>query len=447
MLRPLRNRFVLTCALLGLASVAHAGLLPDSTLIDGWRLPNGLEVRARHIPQASGIAITVAYRAGSLNEPAGREGLADLMAELAFLAPAGDTPERTRDEMASIRPLGWSLRVNEHVALLTEIATNAQFPGVLHQVASRMRGVTVTEPVLRTALVNVRQSLGERRFGPADIALYYRVRDLALGRTDEQLLRRAGKALDGVTLKEVDARLHAAYVPANAVLAIAGDLTSANVRQLVEAEFGAIPAGTPTAEAPEPVLRAATRTSPWNGITRRGVVIGVIAPALSDSLHPAFYLGALLTGAYMRDTYGPPTPPIRSRFQYSLLDEPDLVRFYPALMTDTTTTAGASSDFSTKLDLFAGSAVDKPMLDQVRYNVLWLIGGLIGPEMRKRMRADVAPLATLTSSMATRASWRGDEFWDRYQSRFLHSTLGHNVFMDWMAEPSHQAVLEFTPER
>ena len=67
--------------LLLLAGRAQAALLADSTQSDGWRLGNGLEVRVRHIPRATGVAITVAYRAGSLHEPAGREGLADLLAE------------------------------------------------------------------------------------------------------------------------------------------------------------------------------------------------------------------------------------------------------------------------------------------------------------------------------------------------------------------------------
>ncbi|MBK7369815.1 MAG: insulinase family protein [Candidatus Eisenbacteria bacterium] len=127
--------------LLLFARPAAAGLLPDSTMFDGWKLANGLEVRARHVPGASGVAIVVAYRAGSSYEPPAREGMAQLLAELQFHAPAGDIPERSREEMASLRPLGWGVQVNERLATLTEIAAPDRFPGVLHQVATRMRGV------------------------------------------------------------------------------------------------------------------------------------------------------------------------------------------------------------------------------------------------------------------------------------------------------------------
>jgi hypothetical protein len=447
-LRNILRRAVLVCLMLALASVAHAGLLPDSTFIDGWKLPNGLEVRARHIPRANSVSITVAYRAGSLYESAQREGLADLLAEVAFLAPAGDTPERSRDEMESIRPLGWALKVNEHVSLLTEVAAPAQLAGVLHQVAARMRGVTVSDAELRKALGTVKQTLATRRFGSADHSLYHRVRDVALGRTDEQVLRRASaKGLDGITTKEVETRLRALYVPANAVIAIAGDLTSVDVRRLIDAEFAAIPAGTATPEAPEPVLRGATRMSPWDGLSQRTAVIGLIAPALSDSLHPAFYLAALIAGAYMRDAYGAPTAPLTTRFQYSLLDEPDLVRFYPAIAADTTTAAGVSTDFGDKLDRFSDTAVERTIIDQVRFSVTWMLGGLLSPPLARRAQEEPSVLTALTGSMATRAMWRGDAFWDQYRDRLERTTLGPNVFVPWMSAANHQAVLEFLPRR
>jgi len=78
--RPQNSPFALGLALalaLPLAAVAapaHAGMLADSTVTDAWRLPNGLEVRTRQVPGAVGVAVTLAFRAGSGYEPAGREG-------------------------------------------------------------------------------------------------------------------------------------------------------------------------------------------------------------------------------------------------------------------------------------------------------------------------------------------------------------------------------------
>lgn len=89
----IRRLLVLAAACLGLAlappGATAAVVLPDSTFVDGWRLDNGLEVRVRHIPGAAGVVITTAYRSGSLDDPAGREGLAELLSDLQYYSPAG----------------------------------------------------------------------------------------------------------------------------------------------------------------------------------------------------------------------------------------------------------------------------------------------------------------------------------------------------------------------
>ena len=124
--------------MLVLAVPAAAQMRADSTVADAWKLANGLEVRTLHVPHAPGVSITLAFRAGSGYDPAGREGLAELLAELQFTSAAGDVPERTREEMASLRPLGWESRPGTRLVRFTEIATRTQLAGVLQQVAKRL---------------------------------------------------------------------------------------------------------------------------------------------------------------------------------------------------------------------------------------------------------------------------------------------------------------------
>src|SRR5438093_1542124 len=180
--------------------------LPDSTVCESWLLPNGLGVTTRHVPRTSAVSITVAYRIGNAGDPTGREGLARLLAEAAFTAAAGEIPERTRDEMESLRPLGWNLEVGTRSTLLTEIASPAQLPVALRP--------------------------GLRQITRSDLA------------------------------------------------------------------------------------------SPLG-------VVGIIAPALTDTAHPEFYLNALVIGSLCKDQWDPPAPPLTTRFKYSALDDPDLVRIYP----------------------------------------------------------------------------------------------------------------------
>jgi hypothetical protein len=91
---------LLALALAGPASrpspaTAAAVMLADSTLVDRWTLPNGLRVVTRTIRGSGVAAITVGYRFGRNDDPAGRNGLAQLLGELAFMGPAGDIPART----------------------------------------------------------------------------------------------------------------------------------------------------------------------------------------------------------------------------------------------------------------------------------------------------------------------------------------------------------------
>ena len=140
-----------SAALAGVARADGPTPLRDSTVADHWKLANGLTVVTRHIPRALGVAITVAYPTGSDGDPAGRPGLTRLAAEVEMMAPAGDVPERTREEMESLRPLGWSIKVGRRSVQLAEVATREQFPGVLRQMATRMRGVTVNPGAVTTA--------------------------------------------------------------------------------------------------------------------------------------------------------------------------------------------------------------------------------------------------------------------------------------------------------
>jgi len=427
------------------ASAAH--LLADSTLADAWRLSNGLEVRVRHVPAAHGVAITLAYRAGELTEPAGGEGLATLLAELQFTSPAGPIPERSRQEMESLRPLGWGVEVHDHLALFTEVAAAGQLPGVLRQVATRMRGVQVTDSSFAHALHAVRRDLGERTFGSPAGALYFRTRALAAGLDDERILRIAsGRGLAGLNAAQAGELLRKLYVPANASLAIVGDLSNLSVRDVIEHEFAGIPGGTAAPDTAWLRLRPATRASEFPGLKTAVGAVGVFAPALDDSLHPAFYLGMLLAGGMWTSALGAAAPPLDSYFHYAVLDEPEMAQFSAVPPAGTTDPHLLAMRLKSELEDFRGMAVTAPVLDQVRANVDWLLGGPLPPGLLQQSRQDPAVLSTLSMSMATRACWRGDAFWNQYRLRFENTRRGHSTFIEWMEAPEHQAVLLLTPQ-
>ncbi|MCE9626519.1 MAG: hypothetical protein K8R56_01210, partial [Candidatus Eisenbacteria bacterium] len=355
--------------LLVFAPRAHAIVLPDSTVAESWKLANGLEVRTRHVAGAPGVAITLAVRAGHGYEPAGQEGLADLLSELAFTGPAGDFPERTRAEIASQRPLGYETRVTQALARCTEIVTPAQLPGALAQAAARMGGVQGSDAILKQALADVRRDAGARYFGEPANALYWRSGAILRGASDAQLVRLASlSGLSKLSAKDASAKLREWYQPGGACLALAGDLSGIEVRALVEATFGKLAAGPGLPDTTQSRLSGTRRVSPYKGLTAPVGVVASAAPALTDSLHPGFFLGMLITGGGLTKSWGPPTPPLAARFQYSLLDEPEIVRFYPPVRSDATDPDLLSGALFEQFQVIGGQLVMLGIMNRVRDN-------------------------------------------------------------------------------
>src|SRR5215471_18612333 len=394
--------------------------LPDSTWVQRWTLKNGLDVSVRHIPEGNAVAAVVAYRIGRDMDPPQREGMADLLAELQLTTPAGDIPERSREEMSDLRPSGWNLQVTPRFSLISELSPPERFPGLLRQVATRMRGVTVTDSVLARARRVASLDLGDRYFKSPEVALFNRLRDVAAGVDDETALRRAsGRGLKPVTVKEAGERLKRLYVPANATLALAGNFEGIDIRKLVESLFADIPRGTPITEPPQPVLKAVGRVIHRDGLTEPLGIVGVIAPAITDSLHPSFYFNSLLIGHYCEEDWGAVSPPLPGRFRYPIFADPQLAQFFPPLAPGETDADQLGIALQDAVEKLANSMVDPDIPKDIRVNHAWILGGPLTPSLRARMASHPGTLHTLASTMAVRALWGNEAFWDRYLARFM----------------------------
>ena len=450
MSRNLIRTVLILCALFAArTTLARPVKLEDGTTVERWTLPNGLEVVTRDVPGTRAISIVWGYRIGLDHDPADRPGLASLLAEVAFTAPAGDMPERTRDEMESLRPQGWSLRVSRRQTLFNETATTAQFPGVLHQIAGRMRGVTVTDAGLRGSLATVRQTLGEKYVGAADQTLYWQVREYARGLDQGAIATlAAAKGLDRETPTSVQQAIARAYVPANGVLALAGDLSGLSLHPIISGEFGALPAGERLPAPPAPHLDSVTVVR-QSGVDTPLAVLGLMAPALSDSLHPSFYMALLVLGGQARESWGQPSRPLVTRFQYSLLDDPGFARFYPP--TDPQRPADPRGPAATLNqlveDLLAG-AIPREVYDGLRHNLLWMMGGPMTQELLDGMQQDPAALNVLCNSLASQTLWGNEVFWAGYRRRFGTSgSRGFDSWANWLRDPRYQATLLLGPKR
>ena len=430
------------------ADVAAPTVLADSTVVERWTLDNGLQVTTRHIPGARTVAMVLGFRVGSDLDPVGQEGIAQLMAELLLTAPAGSTPARTASEMNHLRPEGWDLQAGPHFTMLTEIAQGPQVAGVLSQFASRLRGVTVTQTELKTAVESVRSDLAQRYFGPPGQSLYYQVRELGLHTDDQITLRKANaKGIEKVSVKQAQERLRQLYVPANAVLSIVGDLDEMQLHALIQSQFGDIRAGTPgPALAPSP-LQPYARVIKRTDLTSPIGVIAVISPPVTDPNHPVFYLGVTLLGGLAKDLWQK-TDLLPSRFRYSLFSDPDLVLYYPETDGHDQDTDVMGVRFSQLIVRLRSSLVDEEAYRKLRESLRWQLGGPLSRRFLERARTESATLGTLASTLAARSLWLGEPFWQGYLARLDAEPSGaFDRISQYVDSREHQVRLLFHPGR
>ena len=449
MIEPRPARTLLACAaMLALSGPALAArLLPDGTSTDAWTLGNGLRVVVRNVQGADAVAIVVGYPAGRDQDPPGREGFTELMAEVAFTAPAGDVPVRTRTDLDSQRPAGWNVQVERRRTEFAELATLQQFPGVLHQVAQRMAGVRVGDADVeraRTALIERRRETVGADLG---VELYVAIGQHAAG-WDHAAMRRwmSGEGLAGLGARDLAPRIAEAYVPARAVLSLAGDFEGIHLRAFIESEFGAIPGGTPRGDAmPAGVDSGGALLLPHPRVDPNLGGAGIIAPALSDTTHPSFYMTMLLIGMRANGAWNEPGRPSISRFQYSILDDPDVVRLYPPALGAGWRIEHMLLHMNGLVNAYDSSPISLEQVQQVRTGVEWLLGGPLPRTLAAKVRTDRSVLYRLCSAAATRELWGGESFWTDYRARFDPERSAGSDWAGYLRDPNHQFYLMYEP--
>jgi predicted Zn-dependent peptidase len=446
-----RLRLLLPAALMLAALAPAAGALPramdDSTSYDRWRLQNGLEVVTRHIPGAAGVAVTLGVRAGSAYDPPRWTGLAEVLADLSYYGPSAAAPARTPEDMVALRPRGWGLQTNHRLALLTEIVSADQVPGVLQQLATRLAPGVPDPAALAAATRRVSATAMRRYFTDPNLAAYYRVGELARGTSDEKIVMLAsGKALAGLQPREAGEHLVRLYCPANAVLSLAGDLSGWDPHALVEAALGPLPPGKAQPEPRAPSIAAGERITALDGLSAPRGAVGVPAPSLDDSLHASFFLATAVIGASFNQAYSAMAPD-RSHFSYSLYDDPELLRIFPEVSPQTREVEFLETEVSRRAGQFGEEVVNADLLDQIRRNMHWLLGGPLRRSLRERFASDPSGLGTLATTQATRVLWRGDEFWARYRQAFETLKHDHSYWLARLVRPGSTVRLLLVPPR
>ncbi len=272
-----------------------------------FSLENGLRVVLSEDHSAPVVAVAVYYDVGSRNEVKGRTGFAHLFEHMMF---QGSENVRKAAHFKYIEGNGGVMNAATHADFTNYYAflPSNQLELALWLESDRMRSLKITAANLK----NQKDAVKEEKRLSYDNQAYWP----ALLKMDEMVFRNWANAhptigsmkdLDAATVADVSKFFATYYAPNNAVLAIAGDINSAEAEALVRKYFNSIPRHKPpppvnVSEPFEVAARTAVIDDPhaqmpavsiaWKVPTRRSpdfYAIGLLKSILCDGQSGRLY--------------------------------------------------------------------------------------------------------------------------------------------------------------
>ncbi|HZT50698.1 MAG TPA: pitrilysin family protein [Stellaceae bacterium] len=228
---------------------------------DQFTLANGLEVVVVPNHRAPIVTQMVWYKAGADDEPRGKTGIAHFLEHLMFRGTKATPPGAFSRIVAENGGNDNAFTTDDYTAFYQNVAAD-RLELVMKLEADRMQNLVIDDAVVlpeRKVIIEERHMridnspsalLNEQ----ANAALYLnqRYHDPVIGWESE---------MRGLTTADAQAFYRTWYAPNNAVLVVAGDVTTARVRALAEKYYGPIPKRPvpPRIALAEPPKVAATR--------------------------------------------------------------------------------------------------------------------------------------------------------------------------------------------
>ena len=284
-----------TLALLLTLPSHPAGAAPFATR---EALPNGLVLLTAERPALPIVTVRVLVRAGSLHEPADLPGLANLTA---VLLPQG-TARRTALEVSeTIDFVGGTLKAEggQDAATVTLTVLKRDLATGLDLLADLLRSPAFPEEEIRRKVQQLKGAIVQKAEDAGTVAAEAFAAALYGAHPYGRPVEGTAESLTAITrqhLVDVHARL---YVPNNTLMAVAGDVTTAEVRALFGKAFGDWPARPvpapslpPVASPPARVLRRVDRE-----LTQANIVVGHVGyPRRSPDHYALSVLNYILGG-------------------------------------------------------------------------------------------------------------------------------------------------------
>ena len=310
----------LSLAALGLASCATpqqdnalapaaqpAGTAPVAQLVQAVNIPyeeftldNGLRVVVHEDRKAPVVAVSVWYNVGSKDEPAGKTGFAHLFEHLMFNgsenAP-GDYFEPLREIGATdFNGTTWFDRTNYFQTVPRPALERALFLES-DRMGHLLGAVTQEKLTNQIGVVQNEKRQGDNQ--PYGLVEYAQLEALMPeGHPYRHSTIGSMADLSSATLEDVKQWFRDKYGPNNAVIVLAGDVSAAEARPLVEKYFGDIPRGTVNtpAAAPVPTLAAPKQEVLKDRVANTRLYRNWTVPGLTDPELTPLEVGATVLG-------------------------------------------------------------------------------------------------------------------------------------------------------
>ena len=210
-----------------------------------FQLKNGLTVIVHEDHKAPVVAVSMWYNVGSKDEPKGKTGFAHLFEHLMFNGTE-NLPGDYFNYLQDIGATDYNGTTSFDRTNYYETVPTGAFERALFMESDRMGHLlgAVTQGVLdnqRSVVQNEKRQDDSRPGGLVSYELFETL--FPPGHPYHHLTIGSMADLDAASLADVKQWFRDRYGPNNAVLVIAGDVTAAEAKPLVEKYFGAIPAG------------------------------------------------------------------------------------------------------------------------------------------------------------------------------------------------------------
>jgi zinc protease len=298
---PRRCRvFALAAALLLLAPTAASAQTGGVTRT---RLPNGLAVLVRENPAAPVVAYSLMVKMGTRTETPDNAGISNVLQQMLVRGTEkldGEQIAEAADRMGgSIDAYG-----DADYSEITATALSRNWQEMLELVGDCALRPTLPDGTVRAVrdfLVRQIRNRGDKPFDAASD----RMRAALFGSNPyawDPLGRR--ESVEKLTREALLAYYRRYYAPGQMVLAVSGDVKTAEVILQIQRIFGAVPGGTVAAPAvPAPPTMAATREVAVVPGAQAQILVAALAPALTHPDHPPLKVLTALLGGGMASRF------------------------------------------------------------------------------------------------------------------------------------------------